>query len=91
MPCANDDERFRCRVCGMWQDQPPWGTDCETPSQRICSCCGTEFGYEDITTSAARMNRKRWLANGAQWFDDTDRPADWNVTAQLKCIPRRFR
>lgn len=79
-----------CRVCGLDQGYPPWGDDGETSSFDICSCCGTEAGYEDNSPAAARMNRQRWLATGAQWFCPAERPADWDLQEQLKHIPPAF-
>jgi hypothetical protein len=57
---------YYCRVCGLIQDDPPWGNDNNTPSFNICSCCGVEFGYEDATLNAIKNYRTTWLANGAE-------------------------
>ncbi len=90
MSCDSDAERFRCRVCGAKQDQPPWGEDCESPSHRICSCCGTEFGYEDVTMEAVQMNRRRWVEGGAEWFRPEERPSNWCLEEQLERLPEKW-
>ena len=36
----NEDEAYRCRVCGLNQDFKPWGEDGKTPAFEICGCCG---------------------------------------------------
>jgi hypothetical protein len=59
------NNNLACRVCGMIQDEPPWGDDGQSPNYIICECCGTEFGYGDCTIKAIYASRSRWLANGA--------------------------
>lgn len=75
-----------CRVCGLYQEESPWGADGNTPTFNICDCCGVEFGYEDATPQAAEKFRCAWLASGAQWFDKTKKPMDWKLSAQLAHI-----
>lgn len=87
----SDDDRLRCRVCGLPQATPPWGADGRTPSFDICPCCGTEFGYEDTTTAAILEQRRKWLASGAKWFSPKQKPAIWNLHAQLAAIPAPYR
>ncbi|RDV37850.1 hypothetical protein DV096_12105 [Bradymonadaceae bacterium TMQ3] len=66
-----------------------WGPNGDDPlySFEICPCCGTEFGYEDCTLKATRINRARWLEKGAPWFEVEKRPDDWDVNEQLSKIP----
>lgn len=85
------DENLRCRVCGLLQDAPPWGESGLDSTQAICDCCGTEFGYEDITAEAARAARRRWIASGAKWFTPRFRPQDWDLEEQLKQVPSAFK
>ena len=80
-----------CRVCGLSQPGPPWGETDTDPSFLICACCGTEFGYEDTMPSAARAKRQRWIDGGMPWFEERERPANWDATAQLAQVPERFR
>jgi hypothetical protein len=84
------NENDYCRVCGLQQDQP-WGEDGETPSFSICPCCGVEFGYEDSLPEGVRAFRKEWLGAGAPWFRPTSKPENWNLEAQMRNIPTKFR
>ncbi|MBI1353708.1 MAG: hypothetical protein GC160_05125 [Acidobacteria bacterium] len=76
-----------CRVCGLDQGYPPWGEDGRSPDFTICSCCGTEFGYEDVSQASVSAMRLRWLDAGGKWFRPMDQPENWDVTAQLKLVP----
>ena len=82
---------MNCRVCGMRQDDPPWGFSQEDPAYLICPCCGVEFGYEDCTSAGINQYRDRWLAGGAEWFEPKCKPVDWDLETQLEGIPARFR
>lgn len=75
-----------CRVCGLQQAEPPWGRDGRSPTFDICDCCGTEFGYEDVTPAAARTARGRWLAGGARWWVPARKPVGWDVAKQLRAL-----
>jgi hypothetical protein len=60
-------------------DEPPM-------DHAICACCGTHFGYDDVTKSYLYL-RNDWLLRGGIWFD-TDDPAyprflGWNAWDQL--------
>jgi hypothetical protein len=79
-----------CRVCGKYYEDPPWGEDGRSPSYIICWCCGVEFGYEDYTLESARAYRKQWIENGTEWWDKKQKPANWDLTLQLKNIPKDF-
>jgi hypothetical protein len=81
---------YSCRVCGLDQEEPPWGMDGLTPLFEHCPCCGVEFGYQDSTASAARAFREAWLAGGAGWDHAESRPAAWDPAEQLAQIPRDF-
>lgn len=85
------NENLRCRVCGLLQDDPPWGADGRTPNFEICVCCGTEFGYEDISRSSVLRKRAQWLSTGARWFDVKWKPADWNLDQQVSAVPEVFK
>lgn len=82
---------YPCRVCGYDLEEPPWGPDGASPSYLICDCCGAEAGLDDIDRAAATHYRDKWLADGARWFDPRARPPDWDVQAQLACVPPEFR
>ena len=43
----NTDTTYECPVCGFaYMDEPPL-------DHAICACCGTHFGYEDVTKTHA--------------------------------------
>lgn len=71
---------YTCPVCSYDElTQPPsdWS---------ICPCCGVEFEYDDCNASHEEL-RERWLANGAEWWSDADKPpADWDT--RLIQVPR---
>ena len=81
----------RCRVCGLFLEDPPWGYDEKTPLYEYCPCCGVEFGYQDATPIGARAYREEWLAAGAKWDEPTMRPASWSASEQLRFVPEEFR
>lgn len=87
----HNDEICFCRVCGLRFDDPPWGLDGQSPSFDICPCCGVEFGYEDCNHAAIRGYRDEWIRDGMNWNYKKSRPEFWDVTAQMACIPERFR
>ena len=86
-----EDDSLACRVCGLLNDEPPWGADGKTPSFEICVCCGAEYGYEDCTLEGARKYRQSWLASGAMWDTPRFKPDGWNSDEQLANIPQQFR
>ena len=58
---------YTCPVCAYDQmDQPPSGWN-------ICSCCGTEFEYDDASRTHEEL-RRDWVQNGAKWFSEYDMP-----------------
>ncbi|MCB2157040.1 hypothetical protein KQI84_19355, partial [bacterium] len=85
------DERLACRICGLVQEDMPWGEDQRSPSFGFCSCCGAVFGNEDDTLESAREFRQEWLRRGANWLDPDLKPPDWNCEAQLRNVPSAFR
>lgn len=87
----NKNEIYVCRVCGLRQDEPPWGADGSTPSFDICNCCGTEFGYEDATIAAIKKTRAKWLTKSGTWFEPKAKPENWELEMQMKHIPDDFR
>ncbi len=82
---------YRCRVCGLLIESPPWGLDGRTPLYEHCPCCGVEFGYQDATTVGAKKFREAWLATGAKWSESEKTPPDWSPTEQLEHVPEEFR
>ncbi|MEQ1064565.1 hypothetical protein ABLB96_04425 [Acinetobacter sp. XH1741] len=84
-------ENFVCRVCGLIQDEEPWGENGDTPNFAICACCGAEFGYQDCTKESVKAHRKRWLEAGANWWALKEKPKDWDIEKQLQNIPVNFK
>lgn len=66
-----------CKVCGYQMGEDPFA---------ICDCCGTQRSYEDLTDTKVEELRKKWIANGMRWFNESYRPANWNPEEQLKNI-----
>jgi len=83
-------ELYICRVCGLQQDDLPWGENGYTPSFNICDCCGTEFGYQDATIKAIKKSREKWLNQGAKWFEQKSKPKTWVLEEQFRQIPAPF-
>ncbi|MGN6435868.1 MAG: hypothetical protein ACTHMM_05010 [Agriterribacter sp.] len=79
-----------CKVCGFYNDAPPWGEDGDSPTFEICPCCGVEFGNEDYTKESTKEYRKKWIDGGTKWFNPRERPEKWNLEEQLKNIQSEF-
>jgi len=88
---VKNDPRYRCRVCGLFQADPPWGEIGTTPTYAYCECCGAEFGYHDSSLMGIRRWRQQWLNAGAEWSSLEYKPEDWNLEKQLSHIPPEFR
>ena len=86
------DDRYYCRVCGLYHGYSPWGEDGEYPDYCICSCCGVEAGLGDETQKDTRWYRNYWLnEKKGEWWKPKDKPNDWNLDEQLKHIPKDFK
>lgn len=83
-------ELYICRICWFENDFFVWGELWESPSFRICPCCGTEFWYEDCQLSAIKENRKKWLSSQIKWFDENKKPDNWDLEEQIKNIPKKY-
>ncbi len=90
MPNNNNQSIYFCRICGLKQLEPPWGFDNDSPSHDICACCKTEFGYEDSSLKAIKVNRARWLQSGSDWWHPEQKPENWSREEQMKNIPPQF-
>lgn len=76
-----------CKVCGLFYPNfYPWGKNDDSPSHAICSCCGTEFGYEDNNLASAHNARKKWLEKDGAWFNSEEKPKKWLMDQQIKNI-----
>jgi hypothetical protein len=81
------DMACHCRVCGLLQENPPWGWDGNTPTFEICDCCGTEFGYEDATLVGVAQKRETWLTDPGTWHRPAAKPTAWDPEEQLSHLP----
>jgi hypothetical protein len=86
----HNELQLRCRVCGVLNDDPPWGDDGNTPLFEYCRCCGVEHGYQDATPEGARKFRAVWIANGAVWHERKSKPKDWRFELQASFVPEQF-
>ena len=78
---------FICPVCGYNRLQEKT-RDNNVPSFEICSCCGTEFGYDDCNQESIMKRRIKWIESGYKWFSEEDKPDNWNAIEQLKNIEK---
>ena len=75
----------KCKVCGFELDYYPWGKDGQSPTYNICQCCGTEAGYDDVSSKSIMEAKERWLKN-PKWFNELKRPEKWDIQKQLKNV-----
>jgi hypothetical protein len=80
-----------CRVCGFYNETPPWGLTGEIPTYEYCPCCGVEYGNQDYTLKSIREYRDSWIANGALWDEPNERPEKWDLSKQMRNIPDEFK
>lgn len=85
------DYNLACRVCGLLNEDPPWGADGKTPLFEYCLCCGVESGYGDATPTGAQRWRQRWIEGGAVWHEPRFKPNNWDMDEQFANIPPDFR
>ena len=70
-----------CPVCGFEQNEPPYNG--REASFGICPSCGTQFGYDDTTTSHDEL-RNAWIAAGMPWTSRAAGPPHgWSPQTQL--------
>jgi hypothetical protein len=81
---------YRCRVCGLAQADPIWGSDGQCPTFEICACCGCEFGYQDCTPEGIQRHRSRWFDGGGAWLTPSEMPSDWSRPAQQSVVPQFY-
>lgn len=74
----------------MYIEDLPWGEDGNCPTHEICPCCNVEFGYEDYTVESAKQYRRKWINEGANWFELAEKPENWDEKEQFKKIPKEF-
>lgn len=78
-----------CLVCGLVGLEAPAYDSHGCASFEICSCCGTEFGYDDATRSHAEL-RAAWIEGGMKWQSQIwEAPADRDPVLQLQVFDKR--
>lgn len=78
--------KYICPVCGYDKlDEPPYNEILEA-SYDTCPCCGVEFGYDDFKNDNVSFSiaRRKWVEEGAKWFNENQKPNNWNMEEQLK-------
>jgi len=55
-------ELFLCRVCGLEQDDTPWGEDGKTASFNICDCCAVSGACRVLQDKSMRKTPVLTLA-----------------------------
>lgn len=84
-------KKYICHVCGYnGLIEAPWSENGKVPSHNICDCCGVEFGYEDCNEGAILRYRENWINGGCEWFDESQKPINWNLEQQLTNIDIRL-
>jgi len=89
--CHSAANTHECRVCGCYSNTYPWGEDGKSPSYQICSCCGVQFGKEDLTLESIKECREEWISKGGEWFTKNEKPEGWDIKTQMKNVPDGFR
>jgi hypothetical protein len=78
-----------CLVCGYnGLEEPPYISGTDAGSFEICPCCKFQYGYTGSAHGKAyhKTYRKEWITNGAKWFDESEKPPNWDLKKQLKNI-----
>jgi hypothetical protein len=86
----NKFQSYACHICGLLQDELPWGEDGKTSSFNICDCCGCEFGYNDATDVALKQYREDWVNHGKAWYKPKLKPLNWSFEKQIEQVPLEF-
>ncbi|MGH9136555.1 MAG: hypothetical protein ACRD0G_05840 [Acidimicrobiales bacterium] len=80
-----DEPPFICPVCGYRGLAERPYNESGGGSFEICPCCGYEFGFDDDSEGTSHQEyRRRWLADGAPWFDPEQKPDGWDLEVQLR-------
>lgn len=86
----HDHDDGTCPVCGFHLPFIPWLG--RSASHMDCTCCGTEFGYDDDAAfddpvpalrDAHFLLRERWVADGMPWTGSRRPPPGWDPVQQL--------
>lgn len=78
------EHTYICPVCGYPALAEPPYNEQGHGSHEICPCCGFEYGYDDHSEGISHSQYlKKWLSEGAQWFDPEAMPPGWDLEEQL--------
>ncbi|WP_028402360.1 hypothetical protein [Ectobacillus panaciterrae] len=78
---------YICPVCGYDGLEEPLYDEDGDPSYEICSCCGFEYGFDDLDQEYSfEQYRRKWIEQGASWFSDYLKPSKWSLKKQLENI-----
>lgn len=80
---------YICPVCGFeGLLEPPYFGNTDAGSYEICPCCKFQFGYTGAALGKEfhETYRKKWIIEGAKWFEDSKMPKDWSLEEQLEKI-----
>lgn len=75
------NKKYNCPVCNFNGLLEPAYTG-TAPSHEICSCCGTEFGYDDSSKTFKEL-RNIWIDSGKVFWKSNCTPSNWDVEKQL--------
>lgn len=72
---ATDDSRFVCPVCGMILPFAPYDLKTGQSAREYCSCCDTQFGWDDIIPPDAPVGTitDKWRDLRESWRRDHSR------------------
>lgn len=68
---------------------PPYEDHWGMASYEVCSCCGFEYGNDDMPMDEEnKMSFKEYLrewvkGEDAKWFEPEKRPSSWDLSRQL--------
>jgi hypothetical protein len=69
---------------------PPYKRWYGEPAYLVCPCCGFEPGNDDDPWSGHNTPlgfaeyRRRWIAEGGNWLDESQKPEGWDLRGQLR-------
>ncbi len=65
--------------------KPPYEQHFGMASYEVCLCCGFEFGHDDdFGGETFQESLEKWIARGAPWFWEKEKPEGWSLERQLK-------
>lgn len=89
MISVENSQIYLCPVCEYDKlDEPPYDSF-GYPTYNMCPCCGTEFGYDDVTKKHSEL-RNAWIGNGMRWWSKNAQPPNnWDPEIQVGSVKNR--